>query len=99
MKEKAGKGFDHIDVLLEKPFWVVDPLPCQVPTQGEGQFFAVEAFFLESSMRKLLLQKHTRILLKINCYYDIWVAKDENEGWIRNPDPALVYRLAKEEGF
>ena len=45
----------------------------------------------------LLLQKHARILLKINCYYDIWVAEGENERWIRNPDPASVYRLATEE--
>ena len=97
MEEKTEKGFDQIELLLEKPFWVVDPLPCQVPAEGEGHFFAVEKFFLESPMRSLLLQKHARILLKINCYYDIWVSEGENEGWIKNPDPALVYRLATEE--
>ena len=97
MEEKTEKGFDQIELLLEKPFWVVDPLPYQVPAEGEGQFFAVEKFFLESPMRCLLLQKHARILLKINCYYDIWVAEGENERWIRNPDPASVYRLATEE--
>lgn len=91
------KGFEQIDVLLGKPFWVVDPLPYQVSAEGEGQFFAVEKFFLESSMHSRLLQKHARILLKINCYYDIWIAEDENEGWIRNPDPALIYGLATEE--
>ena len=66
---KNRKRFDQIELLLEKPFWVVDPLPYQVPAEGEGQFFAVEKFFLESPMRCLLLQKHARILLKINCYY------------------------------
>ena len=94
---KNRKRFDQIELLLEKPFWVVDPLPYQVPAEGEGQFFAVEKFFLESPLRCLLLQKHARILLKINCYYDIWVAEGENERWIRNPDPASVYRLATEE--
>ena len=29
--------------------------------------------------------------------YYIWVAEGENERWIRNPDPASVYRLATEE--
>ena len=48
-------------------------------------------------MHSRFLQKHARILLKINCYYDIWVAEGENERWIRNPDPAVVYRLATEE--
>ena len=97
MTEKAGKDFEQIDALLEKPFWVVDPLPYQVPAEGEGQFFAVEEFFLESPMRSLLLQKHARILLKINCYYDIWIAEGENDQWIRNPAPELVYRLAADE--
>ena len=88
---------ERIDALLEKSYWVVDPLPYQVPAEGEGQFFAVEQFFLESPMSSLLLQKHARILLKINCYYDIWIAEGGNEQWIRNPDPALVYRLAANE--
>ena len=55
------KGFDPIDVLLEKPFWIVDPLPYQVPAEGEGQFFAVESFFLESSRRRLLLKRHRHV--------------------------------------
>ena len=97
MTEKAGKGSEQIDALLEKPFWVVDPLPHQVPVEGEGQFFAVEAFFLNSPMRSLLLQKHARILLKLNCYYDLWVAEGEKDQWIRNPDPAIIYRLAADE--
>ena len=92
------KDYDTIvERLLEAPYWVIDFLPMQVPQDSAGQFFAVEKFFLESSMHSRLLQKHASILLKINCYYDIWIAEDENEGWIRNPDPALIYGLATEE--
>ena len=57
-----------IEAMLEKPFWVIDLLPWQVPADSKGQFFAVERYFLQSTRREALLQKHLRLLLKLNCY-------------------------------
>ena len=92
-----GSAFETIDALLEQPYWVVDPLPWRVPAQGEGQFFAVENFFLDSAMSDQLLRKHARILLKINCYYDILVVEREEGRWTKNPDPEELYRRASDK--
>ena len=35
-----------IETLLNKPYWVVDFLPEQVPEGSAGQFFAVEDYWL-----------------------------------------------------
>lgn len=38
-----------IEELLEKPYWIIDILPKQVPKDSPGQYFAVEDFFLKKS--------------------------------------------------
>lgn len=35
-------SFDNIDDLLRKPYWIIDILPKQVPSNSEGQYFAIE---------------------------------------------------------
>ena len=72
----------QIEELLEKPFWVIDILPERVPEEGRGQFFAVEAWFLQDPA---LQQKKVDFLLKMNCYYDLTVVRDGEE--TRNPPP------------
>ena len=73
---------DKIEELLEKPYWVIDILPEQVPEKDGGQFFAVEAWFLKDPA---LRRKQASFLLKLNCYYDLTIVRDEEE--IRNPKP------------
>ena len=73
--------------LLLKPYWVVDILPWQVPENSPGQYFAVEACFLEPGRITQIHRKFADILLKLNCYYDIRVSGDPEEGWEENPDP------------
>ena len=35
---------DIIDSLLDKPYWLIDILPKQVPAGSAGQYFKVEGF-------------------------------------------------------
>ena len=50
-----------IDELLEKPCWIVDILPEQVPEDSPGQYFPVEKFYLrDSSLRR----KQLNMILK-----------------------------------
>ena len=76
-----------IEELFEKPYWVIDLLPEQVPEKGEGQFFAVEAWFLKDPE---LRRRQTGFLLKLNCYYDLTIVRDEDDRTV-NPGP---YELA-----
>lgn len=81
-----------IEELLEKPYWVIDLLPEQVPEKSGGQFFAVEKWFLKDPD---LRRKQIGFLLKLNCYYDLTVIRDEGE--IRNPEPRELAALAGRE--
>ena len=75
-----------IEEFLDKPYWVIDILPKQVPADGKGQYFRIEKFFLEHPQIDNIYRKFTNILLKLNCYEDIGVSYDGEE-WITNPAP------------
>ena len=66
------------DELLQKPYWVIDILPEQVPKESKGQFFEIERFLLESSRLTSIKQKHINVLLKLNCYYQISIDGEVN---------------------
>ena len=70
----AGKGRKMeltIEELLQKPYWVIDIFPGQVPMDSPGQFFAVEKYFLEKERLAEIKRKHIDLVLKLNCYRSI----------------------------
>lgn len=69
---------NKIDELLQKPYWIIDILPEQVPKESKGQFFEIERFFLVSSRLASIKQKHINVLLKLNCYYQISIDGEVN---------------------
>lgn len=73
---------DEIEELLQKPYWIIDILPKQVPNLSPGQYSSVEQYFLKDHSMK---QKKLNILLKLNCYYDILVQCEG--GQEKNPAP------------
>ena len=92
-----------IEEYLNKPYWVVDILPKQVPTDGRGQYFKIEKYYLEHPQIDNIYRKITNILLKLNCYEDIDVSHDGDE-WMTNPAPheleaALLKCMADKQMF
>ena len=79
-----------IETLLNKPYWVVDFLPEQVPEGSAGQFFAVEDYWLREPAFSALHRRFTDILLKLNCYYDFQVCAADSEEFVRNPTPDVL---------
>ena len=77
-----------IEELLQTPCWVVDFLPRQVPANSAGQYFAVEKYYLEKERMAAIKQKHIDLVLKLNCYCDIYL-DDEAE---KNPAPERIAR-------
>ena len=75
-----------IEELLETPYWVIDPLPEQVPADSPGQYFAVEEYFLAVERLAALKEKHIRIVLKLNCYRDLHIDEEETP----NPPPERI---------
>ena len=57
---------NNVDELLQKPYWVIDILPEQVPRESKGQFFEIESYFLEKNYLTSIKQKHINMLLKEN---------------------------------
>jgi len=92
-----------IEEYLNKPYWVIDILPKQVPADSKGQYFKIEKYYLEQPQIDIIYRKFTDILLKVNCYEDIDVSHDGDE-WITNPDPheleaALLKCMADKQMF
>ncbi len=84
---------DTIESLLEKPYWLIDVLPKQVPAGSAGQYFKVERYFL--SQLDEICRRYARILIRLNCYYDLQVSTD-GETWIQNVSPVDLVRHFEE---
>ena len=90
-----------IEEYLNKPYWVIDILPKQVPADGGGQYFRIEKYFLEHPQIDNIYRKFANILLKLNCYDDIDFSSD-GEKWVTNPAPheleaALLMCMAEKQ--
>lgn len=80
-----------IEELLQKPYWVINFLPEQVPASSARQFFEVERFYLREPHRSTLRYSFAEILLKVNCYFDMQVCEPEEENWERNLTPEQLF--------
>jgi hypothetical protein len=76
-----------IEELLNKPYWIIDILPEQVPAYSPGQYSSVEQFYLKEPQKSHLLRSFLNIFLKLNCYVDIRVSCDFGKSWEDNPIP------------
>ena len=81
------------EAIFDKPCWVIDFLPEQVPADGPGQYFAVEARFLRPDRLAGLRRRFADLLLKLNCYADFRVSTPEEDEVWQQPAPALLEAL------
>ena len=79
-----------VERLLETHCWVIDMLPKQVPQDSAGQFFAVEKYYMEEPRHGHLCRQFADVLLKLNCYYDLTVSRDNDDEWVSNLDPRTM---------
>ncbi len=75
------------ETLLNQPYWVIDILPEQVPEDGPGRYFAVEAYYLQPDRIAGIRRRFTDFLLKLNCYYDFRIGTPEEDPAEDNPTP------------
>lgn len=75
-----------IDELLQKPYWIIDIFPEQVPADTPGQFFTVEKYFLAAEQLADIKRKHINLVIKLNCYRRISI----NEEKEYNPSPERI---------
>ena len=86
-----------IEALLNKPYWVIDILPEQVPENSAGQYFAIEQYYLQQPRITDIHNRFTAVLLKLNCYSDFLVCLSDQEQQIRNPEPERLVSWINEE--
>lgn len=75
-----------IEELLSEPCWIIDILPKQVPKDSAGQYFAIEQYYLDEPQLAIVKQKHINVILKLNCYRDIFL----EDKVIANPPPVKI---------
>ena len=81
---------DLTEAFLDREYFVLDPLPEQVPADSRGQYFKIEQHWRMTGEKRAQLERFYRILLKLNCYYDfdvIWADRP-----VRNPAPTELLR-------
>jgi len=81
------------EAFLKKPVFVIDLLPERVPEGSRGQFFAIEDHWYGSKTGKKLSGRFFRILLRLNCYYDLEVCREN--GSVTNPEPEKLEEMVK----
>lgn len=77
-----------IEKLIKKSVYVIDPLPEKVPRNSRGQFLEVENFWHESGEAEKICRKFERIILKLNCYYDMQIKYKGK--CTKNPTPKKI---------
>ena len=91
-----------VEEYLEKPYWVIDILPKQVPADSKGQYFKIEEYYLDHPQIDAIYRKFTNVLLKLNCYEEIEVSQD-GEKWMTNPAPkdieAMLLKCLSDESM
>ena len=76
--------------LMEKPYWVIDILPEQIPGERAERYFAAEKYWLQSPALTDIRQRFTDVLLKLNCYSDYQVCFADADQYVCNPAPELL---------
>lgn len=69
--------------IFNTDYVIIDILPSQVPQSSQGQFFAVERYYLKEQMDRIK-QKHIDLILKLNCYMELTLGEEIN------PDPEII---------
>ena len=65
------------DELLQKPYWIIDILPKQVPENSPGRYFAVEKYYLEKERFAAVKRRHIDLILKLYCYRALAIDGEE----------------------
>ena len=77
-----------MEELFAGPYRIIDILPERVTAGSEGQYAAVEQYFLQPDRLWKLRKAQAEMILKLSCYYRISVSFDAGESWEDNPEPA-----------
>lgn len=81
-----------LEQLLDMPYWILDILPRQVPPASPGQYFAVEWYY-RTRRREEIARKKADLLLKLNCYLDLFLGVERQE----NPPPERIAAAVREQ--
>ena len=81
-----------LEQLLEMPYWILDILPRQVPPASPGQYFAVEWYY-RTRRREEIARKKIDLLLKLNCYLDLFLGEERQ----KNPPPEELAAAVREQ--
>ena len=81
------------EALYEKPCFVIDFLPRQVPAESGERYFAAERYFRERPRLDGLYARFARLVLCLNCYYPAAANRLPEEDWIPDPAPETLEEL------
>jgi hypothetical protein len=85
---------NRVKELSNIEMWIIDIIPQRVPENSKGQYFRIEQFYLDKKRIENIRQKQANVILKLNCYMDIYV-----DGMGDNPDPEVIAKSFQKQGL
>ena len=67
------------ETIFDKPYWLIDVLPEQVPEERAAAYFAAERFWLRPENLEGIRRRFADLLLKLNCYHSLEAAAGEDD--------------------
>lgn len=66
------------ETIFDKPYWLIDILPEQVPEERAAAYFAAERYWLRPENLEGIRRRFADLLLKLNCYHSLEAAAGED---------------------
>ena len=76
-----------IEMIMERPYWIIDILQKRVPENSDGEYLQVEQYYLSEPHITALREKFLEIILKLSCYYAVNISTDCGDSWLDAPNP------------
>ena len=78
------------EALLEKPYRIIDILPGRTPERFAAAYSALERHCFRDPAADMPYTRFLNLIVKLGCYCDIALCRQDDEKWERLPEPELL---------
>ena len=79
------------EALLNKRYRIIDILPAQTPEKFAAAYSALEKYCFRDPGADMPYARFLNLIIKLGCYCDIALCRQDDEKWERLPEPELLF--------
>ena len=84
------------EMLLRKPYRIIDILPARTPERYAAAYSALEAHCFRDPGADMPYTRFFNLIIKLGCYCDIAVCLPDNDEWVSSPEPEYLSKALSE---